>query len=334
LGLQESTVRDGFKVVHVLRDLLALLRNITALLDARCDRLYLHFAVDVRQEVLLGQVLIVRKLSTHNRRLLHVAPGPHLLHRLRRILLQLVHLVNQHDIFHIGNLIRLLLDPLLLVLILLLHRVLVLVHLLVYLLLRPGAARPTRATTFDLVDVHRHRLIHPLLVLVLRRRNAHLMSLHLLRGKRALIRFLQLIPAKRGMLAVNVGARGALFDPRRGRQHDLPLRLLLALVREGKSLTRILVLEGRILDVLAEGLVLLHGLGGEDHVDLLDVGGGHVGVDHDLVIGQVRARRPSLVCLSVVAFISHIQILLCLSGLRYFYILNLRLNFLIGLEIF
>lgn len=137
---------DGFEVALVFRDLLTLLRNITAFLDAGRDGLDLHFAVDVRQEALLGQILIVGKLSClHSRRLLHIAPCAHLLlHWLWWILLQLVHLINQHDILHIGNLIRrLLLHPLLLLRVLMLRLLLHLLwlghlrlNILVYLLLR------------------------------------------------------------------------------------------------------------------------------------------------------------------------------------------------------
>lgn len=131
LGLQESVVLNSFKVALIFRDLLSLFRNITALLDS-CDRLNLHFTVHIRQKVLLGQILIVRHLCTHHRRLLHVTPCPPLLWGLWCIRLQLVHLVNQHHVFHIGNLICLLLDSLLLLVGFLLHLVL---HLLVDLLL-------------------------------------------------------------------------------------------------------------------------------------------------------------------------------------------------------
>ena len=76
----------------------------------------------------------MHELSSHPWWLLHVAPRPDLLDRLvpLRMLLELVHLIDQHNIFHIGNLIRLLLHSLLLMLRLLLH----LMHLLVDLLLR------------------------------------------------------------------------------------------------------------------------------------------------------------------------------------------------------
>ena len=70
----------GFEVAHVLRYLLPLLRNITALLIAGHQGLDLHLAVHVRQEVLLRQVLIVRcQLAADAMWLLHVASGPRLL---------------------------------------------------------------------------------------------------------------------------------------------------------------------------------------------------------------------------------------------------------------
>lgn len=104
---QQVIILRRFKVAHVLRDLLSFLRNITALLEAGGESLDLHLAVHVREEILLSEVLVVRHLAADALRLLHVAPGARLLlHWLHRIwLLQLIHLVYEHDIFHIGNLI-------------------------------------------------------------------------------------------------------------------------------------------------------------------------------------------------------------------------------------
>lgn len=90
---------------NIFGNLLPLLRNITVLFRATWQRLYLHLAVRVGHEVLLGHLLILRELSTYHRRLLHVAPGSALLPRrmptARRILLDLIHLINQHHVFHI-----------------------------------------------------------------------------------------------------------------------------------------------------------------------------------------------------------------------------------------
>ena len=71
-------------------------------------------------------------LAAHAGRLLHVAPRPHLLARLvpLRMLLELIHLVNQHHILHIRHLVGLLLHSLLLMGRLLLHLVLLVVDLL------------------------------------------------------------------------------------------------------------------------------------------------------------------------------------------------------------
>lgn len=128
----ECGILNSFKVCHVLGYLLPLLGNITVLLAASGQRLDLHFAVHIGHEGLLRQILVVHVLAAHTGWLLHVAPRPHLLARLvpLRMLLELVHLVNQHHILHIRHLVGLLRFPLLLMEWLLLHRVLRIVDLL------------------------------------------------------------------------------------------------------------------------------------------------------------------------------------------------------------
>lgn len=49
-----AVVLNSFKVAHIFGYLLPFLRNITALLDAGGQRLDLHLAVYVREEVFLG----------------------------------------------------------------------------------------------------------------------------------------------------------------------------------------------------------------------------------------------------------------------------------------
>lgn len=119
-----------FKVRHVFRDLFSFLRNITVLLASSRQSLNLHFAVYISHEILLDQKLIVSgKWASHNSwRLLHITPCSRLLGRWR-ILLQLIHLVDQHNIFHIGHLSGLLLYSLMLRIPFLLHLLDVLVDL-------------------------------------------------------------------------------------------------------------------------------------------------------------------------------------------------------------
>ena len=244
LSLQEQVVvLDGFEIAHVLGHLLPFLRNITALLEACSQSLDLHLAVHVREEVLLRQVLIVRHLAAYSTlRLLHVAPGARLLlgrlHRVR--LLHLVHLVDEHHIFHIGNLICLHSLLLLLLLLSLAHRALLLYVVdVVYLLLGAGATGASRAAAFDAVD--RHRLVHPLLVLLLGRGRAAVgyrhLGLHLFGRQSGTLRLLaQLISAERRVLSLrrlwlDVGIGGAVAgNALHGIGHQyLPLRLFLPL---------------------------------------------------------------------------------------------------------
>ena len=82
MGLQQvaGVVMHGFEVAHILRYLLPLLRNITALLTASHQGLDLHLAVHVREEILLRQILIMRsQLTAYAMWLLHVASGSCLL---------------------------------------------------------------------------------------------------------------------------------------------------------------------------------------------------------------------------------------------------------------
>lgn len=106
-------------------------------------------------------------------------------------------------------------------------------------------------------------------MLILRERHLRLL---LLGGERTLRWLVQLVPPKWRMLAVDVCVRSGATVVRTGRgcEQNLPLRLLLALVREDTCLTRVLVLEGSIVRLI-EGLVLLHSLSREYHIYLLQI---------------------------------------------------------------
>lgn len=251
---QSRRIWDGFKIWHIFWNLLSLLGDIPFLLGASCKRLNLHLAVYVVHESLLRHVLIVHELASHSWWLLHIATRPNLFDGL--LLLELVHLVDQHHIFHICHLVGLLLHPLLL-----LWFLLFMDALIVDLFLWGWASRPTRATALDFVDIYGQGLIHPLLVLVLGYRH---LGLHMLCGECALSWFVHLIPPQRGVLTVFVLSLSRTL----GRcHHYLTLGLLLGIVTKEAMVT----LSAENDAIRINGLVMLNRLSCQNHVYLFHV---------------------------------------------------------------